>query len=49
MAQPFKTVNCATGVDLKTGRPILDSANATHQGRLTKGVDLFDYIVGRRE
>lgn len=38
VAQPFKTVNWATGVDLKTGRPMLDTAKETHQGRLTKDI-----------
>jgi PQQ-dependent dehydrogenase (methanol/ethanol family) len=30
--------NWSTGIDMKTGRPILDSTKATHQGRLTKNI-----------
>jgi PQQ-dependent dehydrogenase (methanol/ethanol family) len=38
VAQPFKFVNWATGVDLKTGRPLEVADKATHQGRLTKNI-----------
>jgi PQQ-dependent dehydrogenase (methanol/ethanol family) len=38
LAQPFQEVNWATGVDLKTGRPMLNPDKETHQGRLTKDV-----------
>jgi PQQ-dependent dehydrogenase (methanol/ethanol family) len=38
VAQPFKFVNWAKGVDLQSGRPIEDSSKATHQGRLTKNI-----------
>jgi PQQ-dependent dehydrogenase (methanol/ethanol family) len=38
VAAPFQLVNWATGVDMKTGRPIRDSSKATHQGRLTKNI-----------
>jgi PQQ-dependent dehydrogenase (methanol/ethanol family) len=38
VAQPFKFVNWATGVDLKTGRPQEVPDKATHQGRLTKNI-----------
>lgn len=38
VAEKFMPTNWATGIDLKTGRPILDSAKTTHQGRLTKNV-----------
>lgn len=38
VAEPFKTVNWASKVDLKTGRPVLNADKATHQGRLTKDV-----------
>jgi len=38
VAQPFKFVNWATGVDLKTGRPLEVPDKATHQGGLTKNI-----------
>jgi lanthanide-dependent methanol dehydrogenase len=38
VATPYQTVNWASGFDLQRGRPILDSAKATHQGRLTKNI-----------
>jgi lanthanide-dependent methanol dehydrogenase len=38
VAQPFKFTNWATGVDLKTGRPVQVPDKATHQGRLTKNI-----------
>jgi len=38
VAEKFVPTNWATGFDYKTGRPIMDSAYATHQGRLTKGI-----------
>ncbi|HWZ59294.1 MAG TPA: PQQ-dependent dehydrogenase, methanol/ethanol family [Gemmatimonadaceae bacterium] len=38
VAQPYKTVNWATGYDMKTGRPIRDSTKATHQGKLTSNI-----------
>lgn len=38
VAQPFQNVNWSTGVDLKTGRPILNPAKEIHQGRLTKDI-----------
>jgi lanthanide-dependent methanol dehydrogenase len=38
VAQPYKTVNWATGYDMTTGRPIKDSTKATHQDRLTSNI-----------
>jgi PQQ-dependent dehydrogenase (methanol/ethanol family) len=38
VAAPFQLANWATGIDMKTGRPIRDSSKATHQGRLTKNI-----------
>jgi alcohol dehydrogenase (cytochrome c) len=38
VAQKFQNTNWATGYDMQTGRPILDPAKETHQGRLTKGI-----------
>jgi PQQ-dependent dehydrogenase (methanol/ethanol family) len=38
VAQPFKFLNWATGVDLKTGRPREVPDKATHQGRLTRNI-----------
>jgi PQQ-dependent dehydrogenase (methanol/ethanol family) len=38
VAHPFQNVNWASGVDLKTGRPVLNADKATHQGRLTKEI-----------
>jgi PQQ-dependent dehydrogenase (methanol/ethanol family) len=38
VAKPFKPVNWASSVDLKTGRPVLNADKATHQGRLTTGI-----------
>jgi PQQ-dependent dehydrogenase (methanol/ethanol family) len=38
VAAPFQFLNWAKGIDLRTGRPILDPAKETHQGRLTKNI-----------
>jgi PQQ-dependent dehydrogenase (methanol/ethanol family) len=38
VAKPFKPVNWASGIDLETGRPVLNPDKATHQGRLTKQI-----------
>jgi lanthanide-dependent methanol dehydrogenase len=38
VAQPYEKTNWATGYDMKTGRPIEDSAYATHQNKLTSGI-----------
>jgi lanthanide-dependent methanol dehydrogenase len=38
VARPFKKVNWASGVDLQSGRPLLNAGKATHQGRLTKDI-----------
>ncbi|HEY7633920.1 MAG TPA: methanol/ethanol family PQQ-dependent dehydrogenase [Gemmatimonadales bacterium] len=37
-AHPFQYVNFAKGVDLKTGRLMLDSTKATHQGENVTGI-----------
>ncbi|HWG53102.1 MAG TPA: PQQ-dependent dehydrogenase, methanol/ethanol family [Gemmatimonadaceae bacterium] len=38
VAQPFKTVNWASKIDLTTGRPVEDTTRQTHQGHLTKDI-----------
>jgi lanthanide-dependent methanol dehydrogenase len=38
VAQPFQFVNWASGVDLKSGRPVLVPDKQTHQGRMTKNI-----------
>jgi PQQ-dependent dehydrogenase (methanol/ethanol family) len=38
VAAPYQVLNWAKGMDLKIGRPILDSTKETHQGRLTRNV-----------
>ena len=38
VAQPFQYLNWAKRVDLKTGRPVLDSTKETHQGVNTKNI-----------
>jgi alcohol dehydrogenase (cytochrome c) len=38
VAKPYQFVNWAKGFDFKTGRPIIDSTKATHQGRLTRNI-----------
>ncbi|HEY9516323.1 MAG TPA: PQQ-dependent dehydrogenase, methanol/ethanol family [Gemmatimonadaceae bacterium] len=38
VAEKYKPTNWATGIDLKTGRPIQVKEKETHQGRLTKDI-----------
>jgi len=38
VAQPFQFVNWATGVDMKSGRPVLVPEKQTHQGRMTTNI-----------
>jgi PQQ-dependent dehydrogenase (methanol/ethanol family) len=38
VAEKFQSTNWASGYDMKTGRPIMDEAKRTHQGRLTRNI-----------
>ncbi|GJG86946.1 methanol dehydrogenase [Gemmatimonadetes bacterium T265] len=38
VAQPFQYLNWSTGMDMKTGRPILNPAKETHQGVNTREI-----------